>query len=116
MQYVRAFEALGYRPTNPRQDWSAENENGVCVTFWKSEVKWTPAPPKFDLWQLHPGGESDWNEFEGWIDAVIVTGVPGNGVKDAMPWKPDQRMDHRWRITRFDPDSGYFSAAAEQRK
>lgn len=38
MQFVEAFEHLGYNVEAPRQDWSAEKEDGICISLWKKEM------------------------------------------------------------------------------
>jgi hypothetical protein len=38
MQFVEAFDALGYAVQVPRQDWSAEKPDGVCISLWKKEL------------------------------------------------------------------------------
>ncbi len=37
MQFVAAFNALGYEVPNPRKDWSAERADGICAPRWKSD-------------------------------------------------------------------------------
>ena len=39
MQFVEAFEHLGYNVEAPRQDWSAEKEDGICISLWKKEMR-----------------------------------------------------------------------------
>ena len=131
MQYVEAFSSIGYDVPSPRQDWSAEKEDGVCITLWKVEIDWIPPPPRFDCWKTQTPGENEWDmlpgnrkrarhiaraleEFGGWVDVIIVNGTPGEGYKSTDIWKPEQRMKHRWRIQKFDQATGFFSAAAEQ--
>jgi len=38
MKFVEAFNALGYEVENPRQDWSAERDEGVCISLWRREM------------------------------------------------------------------------------
>lgn len=131
MQYVEAFNALGYTVPNPRQDWSAEKPGGVCITLWKVEIDWVPPPPRFDLWQNWTPGQNDWDtlpghakrtrhlsraigDFDGWVDLIIVNGTPRQGYGSADIWDPAGRLDHRWRIRDFDKLTGFFSAAAEK--
>ena len=38
MQFTEAFERLGYSVEAQRQDWSAENEHGVCISLWRQEM------------------------------------------------------------------------------
>jgi len=133
MQYVEAFKSLGYDVPNPRQDWSAEKADGICITLWKVEVDWAPPPLRIDLWEKAEPGTTEWetltghkkrtshlaraiSEFNGWIDVIIVTGTPGEGYKNADPWLSSKRANHRWRILKFDEVTGWFSAAAEKLK
>ncbi|MFZ1481761.1 MAG: hypothetical protein WAT25_13435 [Paracoccaceae bacterium] len=133
MQYVEAFNFFGYDVPNPRQDWSAEKTDGICITLWKSEVTWTPAPPHMDLWEKAVPGTTQWetlpghkkrtghleravSEFDGWVDVIIVAGTPGEGYGNADPWLPVKRVGHRWRVNKFDRATGWFSAAAEKLK
>lgn len=133
MQYVEAFNSFGYDIPNARQDWSADRPDGICITLWKSEVEWTPPPPRMDLWERAAPGATEWEnlpghrkrsehlrravtEFEGWVDAIIVTGTPGEGYGNAVPWLTEQRVNHRWRVQKFDQASGWFAVAAEKLK
>jgi hypothetical protein len=38
MQFAEAFERLGYSVEAPRQDWSAQNDRGVCSSLWRKEL------------------------------------------------------------------------------
>ena len=133
MQFVEAFEELGYKVPNPRQDWSAEKPDGVCITLWKADVNWVPPPPKFDLWKLAEPGQNEWenlpghskrtrhlqramSDFDGKVDVVIVGGTPGEGYGTADPWLLQQRKNHTWRLTKFDEATGFFSAACAKLK
>lgn len=133
MNYVEAFNSLGYDVPNPRQDWSAEKSNGICITLWKVQVDWTPLPPSFNLWALHEPGKTDWehlpghakrcrhieravSEFEGKVDVIIVSGEPTEGYGTADPWLPLERHDHSWFVTKFDSETGFFSATVAKLK
>lgn len=125
MQFVRAFEALGYRLGNVQQSWSAEKNNGVCISLWRAEMSvkngkaWMNSREHagpLELWR-HKNGNT-WRrahlaralaEFEGYVDVVIVHGEPGGPYKDADPWDIAGRKG-RWRITEFDPETGHFGA------
>lgn len=128
MQYVDAFRKLGYALESQRQDWSAEKSDGVCITIWNKEVNWTASPPYLDCWEL-PVEEKGWTaksghrkrtghvdramqEFEGFVDVIVVSGTPGESYADATPWVASERRNHVWRVTRFDPDSGLFRVEA----
>ena len=131
MRYVEAFNKLGYQVPAPRTDWTAEKENGVCLTLWKTEVIWTPPPPRIDLFEAHipntsaweklPGHSKRtkhlaraWRDLDGKVDVVLISGIPGEGVKDADPWLAEQRDGFGWRLTKFDNDTGFFAAVVEK--
>lgn len=131
MQYVEAFNRLGYDVPSPRQDWSAEKADGICITLRKGEVDWAPPPPRFDIWKSWKPGENDWDtlpghkkrnrhiaraigEFDRWVDVIIVNGTPREGYGSADIWNPELRKNHRWRIQEFDMATDFFSAAAEK--
>ena len=126
MNLVDAYKALGYRLANPRQDWSAESDHGVCIALWKDEIAWTPLPPSFDCYALWPADMPDptraghkkrlrhldraEREFGGKVDVVILRGKPGEGYGEADPW---ERPGSIWRISSLDRTSGKFRAAVE---
>ncbi len=131
MQYVEAFKKFGYQIENQRQDWSAEGNGGICLTIWKKLVVWKASSSYLDLWELHPTG-GDWEakpghkkrtrhllratrEFNGFVDAILVSGEPGEGYGDATLWLPKERCDHSWRITKFEPETGFFRAELAKR-
>jgi hypothetical protein len=131
MRFVEAFKSLGYDLSSPRQDWSAEKVDGVCITLWKEEVDRKPPPPRFDLCNHWDPAANDWqhlqghskrlrhlnravSELDGWADMIIVGGKPGEGYETADPWLPNQRLNHGWRITKFDNETGFFAASAEK--
>jgi hypothetical protein len=129
MKFTEAFEKLGYKVDAPRTDWSAENDGGVCITIWGSEMKseknWAWFDTKLhagslDLWRNLPGNRKRIRHLQrvvdgltGAIDVVIVKGTPGEGVDDAHPWIPRERGGKKWYITDFDPDTGHFAASTE---
>lgn len=123
MRYAEAFQRLGYDLRNPRQHWSCAAAHGVCVSLWRTEIDWKER--KFDT--LEDAGPTErWNpaganqrvrdlvvardEFDGWIDVVVVDGIPGKGVSNATPWDPAQRQGLRWRVISFDEATGHFRA------
>jgi hypothetical protein len=125
MKYSEAFNRLGYKLDVPRLDWSAANETGVCISLWRSEIDW----PKLSIdSRVDCGPVSTWNpagnnkrkrhlnkalsEHDGWVDVVVVDGVPGEGVDKATPWLPKERRNLRWRVLSFDPEIGHFVARA----
>ena len=125
MKFTEAFNRLGYRLPVPRTDWSAESEFGICLSLWRTEIDWKTLSTNT---RIHAGPPATWNaagnnkrkrhitaaieRFDGWIDVVIVDGVPGEGVEKASPWNPAERRGLKWRISDFDPVVGHFSAAA----
>lgn len=127
MRYSEAFNRLGYKLDIPRLDWSAANETGVCISLWRSEMDWKNL--SFDT-HVNAGPLSTWNpagnnkrkrhlaealaKHDGWIDVVIVDGIPGQGVDKATPWLPKERKGLRWRVFEFDPEVGHFVTRAVQ--
>ncbi len=126
MKYTEAFQALGYELTVPRQDWSASNSTGVCVSMRKVEMANTYGKPWFDT-KIHCGDIEIWksksgavkrkehlqqalDHFDRFIDVVIVSGVPDDGYGDAAPWIPEKRQGFKWRIADFDRSTGHFIA------
>ena len=123
MKYAEAFKKLGYNLANPRQHWSCASERGVCLSLWRSEIDWKNR--KFDT-REDAGPVTTWNsaganqrkrdlalarsDFDGWIDVVVVDGIPGEGVDEATPWLPANRQGLRWRVTDFDEENGHFRA------
>lgn len=126
MKFKEAFGALGYLVQQPRSDWSAEKADGVCITLWQAEMSMVNGAPWVDtrihtkdigLWGHKPGNRKRavhlrraMAEFEGYVDVVIVHGVPGEGFGDAAPWEPAKRRDARWRVSFLDPGTGHFVA------
>lgn len=126
MKFTTAFEALGYKVSNPRQHWSAENATGICITLWRKEMGFANGRPWVDTtvhaednagWRDKPGNRKRLEhlrralmEFDGFVDVVIVHGVPGRGYEDADPWRPALRGG-RWRVTAVDEDNGQFAAS-----
>lgn len=132
MIYALAFDKLGYVLDNKRQDWSAANDVGICISIWQKECRTgTDRLPYFDMRELHPaGGEFETKpgfgkrtdhiarciaEHGGRIDVVLVSGEPGGPFGDAQAWDPAARGGH-WRVTRFDEATGFFRAEVERVK
>jgi hypothetical protein len=127
MKYSEAFAKLGYKLKSPRQDWSAENSRGVCISIWRKEISYSNGMPSIDtrinagsieLWGRSPGNalrkrhlKCAVESFDGRVDVVIVEGTPGEGVSDAHPWIVHDRKGAHWRITYIDTDSGHFAVA-----
>src|SRR5690606_33698224 len=96
------FHELGYRLKDVRQDWSAEIANGVCITIWKRRMNWdelsydTREHTTFiDAWSSKSGNQKRiaharkaLDEFDGWIDAILISGEPGVSYEDAQIWEP----------------------------
>jgi hypothetical protein len=123
MRYAEAFKKLGYDLPNPRQHWSCSGEKGVCLSLWHKEIDWKNR--KFDT-KEDAGPPEGWStagakqrirdlklameKFGGWVDVVVVKGVPGQGVDNANPWLPNERQGQRWRVTTFEESTGHFRA------
>lgn len=126
MQYSAAFEALGYSLDNVRQDWSAENATGVCVTIWKRQMNWDEMSydtrqhkTKSEIWQAKLGNRKRvahakraLEDFEGWIDAILISGEPGVSYEDAQLWVPSEKGGKRWRVVFLDEASGHLRLEA----
>lgn len=128
MRYAEAFEKLGYRLDSPRQDWTAEKEDGVCMTLWQKLTKFEGGLPFCDS-RIHDVDISEWGnkpgnwkrmrhlkralaEFDGLVDVIIVNGDPGVGYGDAEPWIPEQRRGAFWKVTYLDETTGHFRVEA----
>jgi hypothetical protein len=125
MQFVEAFEALGYAVHAPRQDWSAEKPDGICISLWRKEMGtrdgllWmntrVHADP-IENWGSKPGNQKRIqhlrraiDNFAGKVDVVIVSGTPGISYGTAQPWKAEgSRSGTHWQITDFDEATGHF--------
>jgi len=124
MQYSQAFAKLGYTLVAPRQDWSAEREDGVCITLWRSEIDWKTLTMDS---RVHGGPLEQWSNLPGnakrirharralaefVVDVIVVDGVPGQGVIDATPWNAKDRKDIVWRVTELDEATGHIRMEA----
>ena len=123
MRYAEAFTKLNYDLRLPRQHWSAVSDQGVCISLWRVEIDWKNR--KFDS-REDANPPDTWNaagankrkehlktavqEFGGWVDVVVVDGIPGEGVDKATPWNPAERENLLWRVTFFDEAMGHFRA------
>jgi hypothetical protein len=125
MNYSDAFRRLGYALVSPRQDWSAEKADGVVLTLWTLEM--IPGAKKrrvdtrlhsgdIDIWKSKPGNTKRRRhisraveEFDGWIDVILVDGTPGQSYGNADPWNVAERKS-RWRVTYFSSHEGHFAA------
>lgn len=125
MQFVEAFEHLGYKVGAPRQDWSAEKAHGVCISLWRKEMGtrdgllWMNTSVHADPienWGSKPGNmkrirhlRRALTEFGGRVDAVIVSGDPGVSYGTAQPWVAEEgRAGTYWKVTEFDVETGHF--------
>jgi hypothetical protein len=122
MQYSKAFQELGYRLDSPRQDWTAEKDDGVCVTLWKRRIDWNELSydtrlhkTSIDVWSTKSGNSKRIrharraiDEFGGWVDAILISGEPGNGYEDAQIWVPAEKSGKRWRVTFLDEEVGHI--------
>ena len=102
MKFVEAFSRLGYELAAPRQDWTAEKCDGVCISLWLKETGMRDGMPWMDTrlhadplekWQHKPGNRKRIRhlrraieEFGGRVDVVIVSGDPGVSYGTAQPW------------------------------
>jgi hypothetical protein len=125
MRFSEAFNKLGYELPVPRTDWSAESSTGICISLWRSEIDWSDL--SFDT-RVNAGSPTTWNpagnnkrkrhlaealkRFDGWVDVVVVDGIPGKGVTNATPWNPKERKGLKWRVLSCDDDVGHFVARA----
>ncbi|MGV7121660.1 hypothetical protein [Sphingopyxis sp. 550A] len=127
MLYSAAFKELGYRLENVRQDWSAENSTGVCITIWKRQMNWDDL--SYDT-RLHKSSIDNWGsksgnkrrlvhaeraieEFDGWIDAILISGEPGVSYEDAQIWVPSEKSGKRWRVVYIDMATGHLRLEAQ---
>lgn len=133
MQFTEAFERLGYSIGAQRQDWSAQNERGVCISLWRKEMGvrdgllWMDtrvhAGP-FDGWKDKPGNHKRirhlrraLDQFGGLADVVIVSGEPGVSYGTAQPWLAEgARSGTRWRISNLDENTGHFEVRLEKQE
>jgi len=111
---------------SPRSDWTAEKDDGVCITLWKEEIAFKEGHPWIDtkvhcqpieIWGDKQGNKKRiqhlkkaMSDFDGFVDLIIVEGIPGEGVEKANPWLPDNRKGYRWQVTEFDESTGHFEA------
>ena len=126
MQYAAAFEAMGYSLNSVRNDWTAVKADGVCVTIWKREIDWSEWSMDsrvrcgpIESWQSKPGNKTRinharraLNEFDGWVDAILISGKPGISYEDAQPWHPAEKGGKRWRIIYLDEANGHIRLEA----
>jgi hypothetical protein len=124
MRYAEAFKKLGYRLGNPQNEWSAANENGVCISLWRDTLI-KKSPLHLDTDEAWPDGEPAADsigfkkrtkhietacaKFDGFVDVVLRDGAyeGQHGVSEPWDWK---RRGGRWKITQFDPSNGEFRA------
>ncbi|MBF9150983.1 hypothetical protein [Novosphingobium jiangmenense] len=127
MRYAEAFESLGYKLRSARQDWSAEKDDGVCITIWKRRLNWQDL--SYDT-REHKNSIADWSvksgnkkrilhasraliEFDGWIDAILISGEPGISYEDAQVWFPTEKQGRRWRVVYLDEETGHLRLEAQ---
>lgn len=125
MQFVESFEKLGYTVEAPRQDWSADKDDGVCLSLWKKEMAFQNGMLWMDT-RIHAGPNELWrdtsgnrkrirhlrraiDEFEGRVDVVIVSGEPGEGYGTAQPWLTEgKRAGTYWKVSELEERTGHF--------
>jgi hypothetical protein len=127
VKYAEAFETLGYILVSKRQDWSAEKSDGVCVTLWKRQLDWDRL--SYDT-RGYKGDDTTWisksgnkkriahaqtalAEFDGWVDAILISGKPGVSYEDAQIWVPAYKGGARWRIVFLDEATGHIRLEAQ---
>ena len=87
--------------------------------------------PYYDFYEAHPDRLDHMNrfghrertdniakalrEFDGRVEVVMVSAASGEGAGDAEPWDAKLRGGF-WKITRFDPNDGYFRADVVRNK
>ena len=126
---TEAYRQLGYKITNPRNQWSAINEDGgVAITIWEDEISkaqepWTVdnrAHPKFHLWGHKVGNKSRARhlakamENGGSVDLILcVAHDPSEEprrIKDRRPLR-----SREGKVTDFDPLTGQFRLELRKR-
>lgn len=130
MKYSEAFQTLGYHLAVPRQDWTAINDSGICISLWREGVRNFEGKLSYDTgnrsrdeaaWMAKAGHKKRTKHlrealerYNGFVDVVIVDGVTGESVDDADPWVVSKRKNHKWRIIDFDPSTGHFKVETQQ--
>jgi hypothetical protein len=129
MDYKAAFTKLGYYLRNHRQDWSAEKSEAVCITIWKLEIDWPTmvmdsrvSGSDIAIWGGKQGNKKRTahakralTDFGGWIDAILVDGIPGVSYGKAFVWIPEERENRFWRVTFLDEITGQLRLEAQLR-
>lgn len=132
MQFVEAFERLGYHVEAPRTDWTAEKPDGVCISLWRKEMGtrdgllWMDTHVHADPiegWGDKPGNAKRirhlrraLSEFAGEVDVIIVSGEPGVSYGTAQPWIAEGgRAGTFWQIVSFDESTGHFAVDLRRR-
>lgn len=125
MKFTEAFAALGYELLDFRQDWTAEKNDGVCISLWRREMGtrdgllWMDTRNHADpigQWQEKAGNRRRivhlrrvLDQFEGRVDVVIVSGTPGVSYGTAQPWIAEgARAGTWWQVTELDDTTGHF--------
>jgi hypothetical protein len=52
-------------------------------------------------------------QFDGWIDAILISGAPGVSYEDAQIWVPAEKGGQRWRVTFLDEETGHIRLEAQ---
>ena len=127
--YRDSFRQLGYELSSVRQDWSSENDTGVCLSLWSKEMQSERGIPTADskrdfepmeTWEhkvghkrRHEHLKSAWNNHDRWVDMVIRQGGPHDDNVSSNPWIVADRKSYKWRLQSFDEETGHFSAKPE---
>jgi hypothetical protein len=129
MRFVEAFNSMGYDVPAWRTDWSAQKDDGICLSLWTKETDWknlvmdtrVHADP-IEGWGHKPGNRKRilharraLNEFDGWVDVVKIEGVPGESYGSAAPWEPNERQGRQWRVVFLDDATGHLRLEAQVR-
>ena len=125
MEFEEAFKSLGYKLESFRQDWTAERDDGICITIWTKQTKVKDGLPYLDCWEIDHNGddfmegpahkkrtlhlERAMNEFDGLVDVILVSGPPGGSYENATPWDSKKRKGS-WKIVKFCSETGFFRA------
>jgi len=72
-----------------------------------------------EIWGSKPGAKKRvrhalraMSDFNSVVDVVVVSGVPGEGVTDAVPWFSKERKGLTWHITALDDETGHIRLEA----
>jgi len=134
MRFVEAFQSLGYELDNHRNEWSAESENGVCITIWQEEthvengllvyeLELLSKSPNAGHWTNKSGHKKRIrhlsraiDEFDGFVDVVLLEGPPGGPYESAHPWGKKEIYRSGWRVVSLNRETGGFRVEIDDPK